>query len=201
MLNRVRVMLGAVIVAVLVAASASAAAKKVSVGTVPGEDDFRSATGYTMALMEHCKAVNRLARGKGAFKSELAREHAAEITRSAASASRHLKGYLAALGDDQRVLVTAQSGAQQAGESAMVRLAAQLDETLKADSPDRMAVSTAVTDLYLAAKDLLISHKAAGKTLGIAAATPPRKPAPRKPKAPKAPKLTKAPQSTASASK
>ena len=183
MLNRVRVMFGAVLVAVLVAASASAAAKKAPAGSVPGEDDFRSATGYTMALMEHCKAVNRLARAKGPFKAELAREHAAEITRSAASASRHVKGYLAALGSDQRVLVTAQSGAQQAGESAMVRLAAQLDDSLKAASPDRKVVADAVTDLYLAAKDLLVSHKAAGKALGIPAATPPRKPVPRKPKA------------------
>ena len=183
MLNRVRVMLGTVLVAVLVAASASAAAKKAPAGVVPGEDDFRSATGYTMALMEHCKAVNRLARGKGPFQTELAREHAAEITRNAASASRHVKGYLAALGNDQRVLVSAQSGAQQAGESAMVRLAAQLDESLKAASPDRKAVADAVTDLYLAAKDLMVSHKAAGKALGISAATPPRKPVPRKPKA------------------
>lgn len=201
MLNRVRVMLGTVLVAVLVVASASAAAKKAPAGAVPGEDDFRSVTGYTVVLMEHCKAVNRLARGKGEFKAELAREHVAEITRSAASASRHVKGYLASLGDDQRVLVTAQTGAQQAGESAMVQLAAALDGVLKQASPDRVAVSTAVTELYLAAKDLLISHKAAGKTLGIAAATPPRKPAPRKPKAPKAPKLKKAPESAASASK
>ena len=181
MLNRVRMISGAVLVAVLVAASASAAAKKTAGAVVPGEDDFRSATGYTTVLMEHCKAVNRLARGKGAFKADLAREHAAEITRSADSASRHVKGYLAALGSDQRVLVTAQSGAQQAGESAMVRLAAQLDETLKADSPDRKVVADAVTDLYLVAKDLLVSHKAAGKALGIAAATPPRKATPRKP--------------------
>lgn len=181
MLNRVRVITGAVVVAVLLAAGASAAPKKVS-ETVPGEEDFRSATGYTVALMEHCKAVNRLARGKGAFKADLAREHAAEISRSAASVSRHMKTYLAALGSDQQVLVTAQSGAQQAGESAMVRLAGRLDEALKADAPDRNAVADAVTDLYLAAKDLLVSHKAAGKALGIPAATPPRKPAPRKPK-------------------
>lgn len=183
MLNRVRVALGAGLVAVLLTASASAAGKKVTGASVAGEDDFRSVTGYTVVLMEHCKAVNRLAKSKGAFKVELAREHAAEITRSASSASRHVKTYLSSLGDDQRVLVTAQSGAQQAGETALVQLASQLDSVLKSESPDRAAVVTAVTDLYLVAKDMLVSHKAAGKALGIAAATPPRKAVPRKPKA------------------
>ncbi|MCC6743654.1 MAG: hypothetical protein IT175_07300 [Acidobacteria bacterium] len=201
MLKVVRTVLGTVLATVVAITGASAAGKKAVTGSVPGEEDFRSATGYTVVLMEHCKAVNRLARGKGAFNVELAREHAAEITRSAASASRHVKDYLASLGQDQKVLVTAQSGAQQAGETAVVQLAGKLDSVLQQASPDRAAVSNTVTELYLAAKDLLVSHKAAGKTLGIAAATPPRKAAPRKPRAPKAPKAANAPETTAAVSK
>lgn len=183
MVNWVKVTASAVLVTLLSVSGVLAAGKRAPAAAVAGEEDFRSATGYTVVLMEHCKAINKLSKAKGAFNAELAREHAGEISRSAAAASRHMRGYLSALGADQRVLVSAQSGAQEAGESAMVRFAGELDASLKGASPDRKAVTDAVTNLYLAAKDLLTSHRAAGKALGISAAPPPRKAVPRKPKA------------------
>lgn len=186
MLTQIRAVAAAGIVVVLAAAASAGGAKKAApAGAVPGEDQYRSATGYTVALMEHCKAINRLARAKGDFNAELAREHSAEVVRNASSASRHVKGYLSALGGDQRGMVVAQSAAEEASDDAIQRYAAALKDALGAPSPDRNAVASAATDLYLAAKDLLTAHKTAGKSLGIRAATPPRRAVPRKPKAPK----------------
>ncbi len=171
-----------------VAASAFAAgAKKPATPNVyvAGEDDYRSATGYTVAAMEHCKAINKLARAKGTFNVTLAREHAAEVSRNVASASRHLKGYSDALAADLRGQVTEQIATQAASDGVVQRLSAALGDALKSSSPDRKAVAETVTSLYLAERDILTAHKEAGKTLGIRAATPPHKPTPRKPKTPK----------------
>jgi hypothetical protein len=182
MLNGVRAAFASLLVVVFMTTAALAGGKKApAASAVPGEDDYRSATGYTVAVMEHCKAINRLARGKGGFNVDLAREHAAEVERNAALAARHLKGFEGALGADQRTLIAAASSGPSQGD--MTRLAESLGATLKSPSPDRKAVGETVTQLYLAAKDLLAAHKAAGKTLGIKAATPPRKATPRKPKA------------------
>lgn len=170
----------------LVAGAALAGGKKTpKASAVPGQDDYRSATGYTVALMEHCKAVNKLARDKGDFNVELAREHAAEASRNAASLARHTTGYMNALDSERRGQISEQSAVQESSESRIAQLAGALSDALKAPSPDRKAVAQVATDLYLAAKDFLTAHKAAGKLLGIRAATPPRKPSPRKPKAPK----------------
>lgn len=185
MLNQFRAAAAAALVGVLAVTAAAQGAKKAPAAPVAGEDDYRSATGYTVAVMEHCKAINRLARGTGAFNAELAREHSAEISRNVASASRHLKGYATALDAGQRGQVSDQFAVQSTSEDTVARLAAQLGDTLKSSSPDRSSVASTVTALYLAERDLLTAHKAAGKTLGIRAATPPRNPTPRKPKAAK----------------
>jgi hypothetical protein len=132
--------------------------------------------------MEHCKANNKLARGKGAFDVELAREHAAEASRNAESASRHLKGYMSSLDAGRRGQVAEQTAAQASSGSTISRLSTSLGAALEGASPDRKAVAETATELYLAAKDLLAAHKAAGKALGIRAATPPRKPGPPKPR-------------------
>jgi hypothetical protein len=183
MLNQIRAASAALVVAALATAASAGGGKAAAKATaIPGEDDFRSATGYTVALMEHCKAINKLARGKGAFNAELAREHAEELSRNATSASRHRQGYASALGAGQRSQVSAELTTQETSEGAMMRYASALDDALKGASPDRKAVADTVTDLYLAAKDFLTAQKSAGKTLGIRAATPPRKAAPRKPR-------------------
>jgi hypothetical protein len=186
MLTQIRAVAAAgIVVALAAAASAGGAKKAAPASAVPGEDQYRSATGYTVAVMEHCKAINKLARAKGDFNAELAREHSTEVVRNASSASRHLKGYLSALAGDQRTMVVAQAAAEEASDDAIQRYAAALKDAVGSPSPDRKAVAGAATDLYLAAKDLLTAHKTAGKSLGIRAATPPRRATPRKPKAPK----------------
>lgn len=185
MLSQIRVAAAAALVAVLATAAVAQSGKKSPAVLVPGEDEYRSATGYTVAVMEHCKAINRLARGTGGFNAELAREHAAEISRNVASASRHLKGYAAALDSGRRGQVSDQFALQTTNEGDVARLAVALGDALKSPSPDRKTVAETVTALYLAERDLLAAHRAAGKTLGIRAATPPRNPTPRKPKAPK----------------
>lgn len=186
MLTKIRAISAVLAVAVLATAAIAGGSKTAAPArTVPGEDDYRSATGYTVAVMEHCKAINKLARGKGAFNADLAREHAAEVSRNAASAARHQKGYLSALDSASRGQVADAVATQGTSETTIQRLSATLADSLKSPSPDRKAVADAVTDLYLAARDFMTAHKSAGKTLGIRAATPPRKATPRKPKAPK----------------
>jgi hypothetical protein len=183
MLKGVRAAFASLLVVVFLTTAAIAGGKKATaVAAVPGEDDYRSATGYTVAVMEHCKAINRLARGRGGFNVELAREHASEVERNAQLAARHLKGFDAALGADQRTLIADVGPASQSSQADVTRLSASLATSLKSPTPDRKAVGETVTELYLAAKDLLAAHKAAGKTLGIKAATPPRKATPRKPR-------------------
>ena len=182
MLTHIRAALAAVVVAAL-ATAAVAGGKVASKATaIPGEDEFRSATGYTVAVMEHCKAINKLARGKGTFNAELAREHAAEVARSVSSISRHRKEYVSALASGQRDQVSVEISTQESSESAIMHYSSALSDSLKGPAPNRMAVADAVTDLYLAAKDFLAAQKSAGKTLGIRAATPPRKAAPPKPR-------------------
>lgn len=181
MFTQIRAASAALLVAAL-ALAAGAGTKKAAGGPVPGEDEYRSATGYAVALMEHCKAINKMARGKGSFNVDLAREHAAEASRNAESASRHLKGYISALDAGQRGQVSDQVATQETSEGAIGRLSSALGATLKGHAPDRKAVADTATELYLAAKDLLTAHKAAGKTLGIRAATPPHKPGPPRPR-------------------
>jgi hypothetical protein len=186
MTKQLRAVAAALLAVGISAGAASAGARKTApAGPVPGEDQYRSATGYTVAVMEHCKAINKLARAKGDFNLALAREHAEEVARNASSASRHLKGYVAALGTDRRGQVVAHTTVEGASDDAVQRFAAALTDALGVATPDRKAVSQAATDLYLAAKDLMAAHKTAGKTLGIRAATPPRRAVPRKPKPPK----------------
>lgn len=171
---------GAIAAILTVAAVAGAAQRGASrAKPIPGEDEYRSATGYTVAAMEHCKAINRLARGVGPFNAALAREHASEVTRNITALSKHIQSYQTALGPDERSAVSIQSDSQKSWESQINRLSAQLSEQLKGGSPDRKIVADTVTDLYLATRELLNSHKAAGKTLGIRAATPPRKTIPK----------------------
>jgi hypothetical protein len=186
MLNRVRSIAVAALLVGALAAGATAAQKRVARGPVPGEDAHRSVTAHVVSLMEHCKAVNKLARNKGDFDVALAREHAAEVSRAAGAAARHFEGYMSALGAEQRMLVADAGSVQQRTEGEVARLAAALEGSLKAAAPDRKQVATHATDLYLAAKDFITAHKAAAKTLKISAASPPRKAAPRKPRKPKA---------------
>lgn len=189
MLTHVRAACAATLALTLTAAVAVAGTQK-SAGPVPGEDDFRSVTGYTVALMEHCKAANKLARNKGSFNATLAREHAAEIARAAEAATRHAKSYQMALGPEQRTLVADPGGVQGQATAAMTRLAGALDQATKSPSPDRKLVAETVTELFLVAKDFLAAHKAAGKALRIGAATPPRKSVPKPPRAPRKPKAS-----------
>jgi hypothetical protein len=158
----------------VVAVPAAAIGRPAKAQQIPGEDAFRSVAGYHAAVMEHCKAINKLARGRGAFNVELAREHAAEVSRNLTSASRHVESYLAAPGADKG---TAGVVGSKQGESE--RLAAALGQALGGTSPDRKAVAAAATELYLAERDLVTAHKTAGKTLGIRPATAPRKASPR----------------------
>jgi hypothetical protein len=185
MLNRVRSIAVAALVVASLAAGASAGQKRAARAPVPGEDAHRSATAHVVALMEHCKAVNKLARNKGDFDVALAREHAAEVSRAAGALARHFDGYMSALGAEQRMLVADAGSVQQRAEGDVVRLAAALEGSVKSGTPDRKQVATHATELYLAAKDFLTAHKAAAKTLKISAATPPRKATPRKPRKPK----------------
>src|ERR1051325_6119932 len=60
---------------------------------VAGADDYRSAVEYHAAVMNHCKAINTLARARGAFNVTLAREHSEEVSRNLSSAAKHLSGY------------------------------------------------------------------------------------------------------------
>ena len=186
MMNRVRSIAAAAVAVALLAAGATAGQKRAARTPVPGEDAYRSVTAHAVALMEHCKAVNKLARGKGDFDLALAREHAAEVSRAAGAVARHFDGFMSALGSERRMLVADAGSVQQRAEGEVVRFAAALEASVKSGSPDRMQVSNNATELYLAAKDFLTAHKAAGKTLKISAATPPRKATPRKPKKPKA---------------
>jgi len=189
MKQRILTALGASILMVAIGISASAAGRTTKkTGPVPGEDAFRSATGYHAAVMEHCKAINKLARGRGAFNVELAREHATELKRNLASAARHVTSYISALGVEQRGTVSDQTGVVAGKQSESEQLATTLDRALNASSPDRKAVASTVTDLYLAERELVTAHKAAGKTLGIGLATAPHKAAPRSPTARKSAK-------------
>src|SRR4051812_2448005 len=97
MTKTLRAAAAAALISVVATVAAAQAPKKPKAAAVPGEDEYRSATGYTVAVMEHCKAINKLAQGSGPFNVALAREHAAEITRNASSASRHRKSYVSAL--------------------------------------------------------------------------------------------------------
>jgi hypothetical protein len=178
MTQRIYRALGAILLA-MVAIPAMAAGRTTKTEQVPGEDAFRSAAGYHTAVMEHCKAINKLARGRGAFNVALAREHAGEVTRNLASASRHVESYLAALGMERKSTVSEQASVVSGKQSESERLAAVLGEALGAAAPDRKAIASTVTDLYLAERDLVTAHKAAGKTLGISLATAPRKGSPR----------------------
>lgn len=171
--------LGALFLMAAMAVSASAAGRTAKEGSVPGEDAFRSAAGYHTAVMEHCKTINKLARGRGAFNVELAREHMSEVKRNLASASRHVSSYLTALGAERKGTVSEQTGIVTGKQAESERLASALDRDLGATAPDRKAVASTVTELYLAERELVVAHKAAGKTLGIGMATAPRKASPR----------------------
>jgi len=185
MVTKIRAAAAAALLAAVAISAAAQSPKRKPAQAVPGEDEYRSATGYTVAAMEHCKAINKLARGTGGFNAELAREHAAEVTRNLAAASRHLKTYASSLDAGRRDQVSGPFATQSTSEDSIARFTSQLGDVLKSPSPDRKAVAETVTSLYLAERDLLTAHKEAGKTLGIRAATPPHKAAPRKPKAPK----------------
>src|SRR5262245_18474685 len=178
MTQRIYRALGAVLLA-MVAIPAMAAGRTTKTAQVPGEDAYRRAAGYHTAVMEHCKAINKLARGRGAFNVALAREHAGEVTRNLASASRHVESYLSALGAERRSTVSEQASVVSGKQGESERLAAALGEALGAGTPDRKAIASTVTDLYLAERDLVVAHKAAGKTFGISMATAPRKVSPR----------------------
>jgi hypothetical protein len=188
MTQRIYRVLGALLLAAATAVPSVAAGRTTKAGEVPGEDAYRSAAGYHTAVMEHCKAINKLARAKGAFNVELAREHAAEVSRNLASASRHVESYLAALGPDRKGSVSEHAGIVAGKQGESQRLASVLGEALGTGAPDRKTIASTVTDLYLAERDLVTAHKAAGKTLGIRLATAPRKAAPRPASARKPPK-------------
>jgi hypothetical protein len=173
----------AALVLALLSGTAAAQRKRASSQPVPGENAYRSAAGYHAAVMEHCKAINKLARSRSDFDVELAREHAAEIGRNLEAASRHMSAYLAALAPEQR---TSAGGAVEAKQGEAKRLGAALSGALSTASPDPKQVVAAVTDLYLAERDLVAAHKAGGKALGISLASAPRKPGPPRKRAPKA---------------
>ena len=179
MTKQIRGALMAAFVAVVLVTTATAAGKrKAQTGPVAGEDEYRSAAGYHAAAMEHCKEVNKLARGLGAFNLELAREHAAEVTRNLAAANKHMVGYLTALSAEQKGKVTEQSAVADTKRAESDRMASELGEALRQPTPDRKSVANAATSLYLAERELVAAHKLAGKALGISAASAPRKPRP-----------------------
>jgi hypothetical protein len=168
-------------ICLLAAQAAAAPPGRAAKSQVPGEDNFRSYAGYTVAVMEHSKAVNKLARNAGSFNVELAKEHTVEIARNVASATRHFAAYQAALGVQQRAALSGQAD-EETQQAEVSRLAGSLSSLVAGPNPDRKAVATAATDLYLAARNCANAHKAAGKALGITQSPTPRHPAPRKPK-------------------
>lgn len=183
--HSIRTAVTALAAAAVLATSALAAGKSAATTQpVPGEDDYRSAAGYHAAAMEHCKEVNRLARGRGGFNVALAREHAAEANRNIELANRHMASYLGALSPDQKGQIAAEASIGEAKRGETAKLASALDQALGAGSPDRKLVASMVTDLYVAERDLVAAHKSAGKTLGIRLATAPHKAGPRDPSKP-----------------
>lgn len=190
MLKRIRLATAAALLVASAAGVTLAAQKGGARAPIAGEDDFRSVTAHAVALMEHCKMVHKLAKSRGDLNVGITREHAAETARSAEALARHFDAYMSLLPAEQRTLVADAGGIQQAASASVVRLAGELTAAVKAASPDRKVVGERATELYLAAKQLLAAHKAAGKTLKISAASPPRKPSPRKPRKPKMPAET-----------
>jgi hypothetical protein len=168
------------VLAALAAPAVAAQRKRASAQPVAGENAYRSAAGYHAAVMEHCKAINKLARSRASFDVELAREHAAEVSRNLDAASKHMASYLAALGPEQRSQTAAEGSATEAKQAEAKRLGAALAGVLSTAAPDPKQVVSAVTDLYLAERELVTTHKAAGKALGIGLSTAPRKSTPRK---------------------
>ncbi len=164
------------------AKSAHSGPKKVAKGPVAGEDDYRSAIGYTVAVMEHCKALNRLTKTKGSYNAELAREHAVEVVRNSESATRHVNAFVSTSG--AAPVATTDAPSLEQSLATVRQFATALDQLTKTGAADRNAVASTSTELYLAAKDMLAAEKASGKAMGIASATPPRKPG-AKPKKPK----------------
>lgn len=162
-MNTVIRVAAALVLAVSLLAAPCAAQRK-SKAVVPGEDSFRSAAGYHTAVMEHCKQINKLARGRGDFNVTLAREHGAEVGRNLAAAVRH-----------QAQFEAVNPQATSSSVAACERHAKVLEDALKAASPDRKAVAAAATELFLAERELVTSQKAAAKSLGISMATTPRK--------------------------
>ena len=165
----------AALAAALVAAPCLAAEKERKASQpVAGENQYRSASGYHTAVMEHCRELSTLAKGKGEFNVALAREQASEVARNLEAAGKHMAGYLGALTDEQKGMVAEQSAVASAKQGESARLAARLGEALGGPNPDRSVVAATVRDLYLSERDLLAAHKVAGKTLGIRAASAPQ---------------------------
>ena len=135
-----RLCIGAV-AAVLAATVAVAGPKKVAKGPIAGEDDYRSAIGYTVAVMEHCKALNRLTKTRGSYNGELAREHAGEVVRNAESATRHVSAYVATTGAGTVTVAETDKPSLGTAEANFERASEAFTAQTKGGTSDRTAVS------------------------------------------------------------